>query len=1167
MRAAGDVRERPDVFVAVVFLGGVCFAGVFVLVALVVVLVVLVFSAVVFLAAVFLAVVFFAGDLFAVVFLAVVFLAVVFLALGFVAVVFFAVALRFAVEDCFADAAFFEVGLGFAPACFAVDFFFATATIRVPPGECERRTLPSSFPLRRDFPTEHRSVTTGRTHDAICQECQVLLKFCGRCADEHAMVGSPTATLAEAEPLASTGPPGPLVDPETTGAGRSTRQETVLIWAQDPDRRSTLTDLITATNWLPLVARSGDDAVRIISDAPPDLFLLAIDDRTADDVVLIDRARDAPEGEHVPIVCVIGSQDRHRLAIDAFARRADDVVASRIDPDELIARIRTRIDRRPVPRSRLVEDPVTGALTFEAFDEQLRKEEERVRRGGEPGAFAFLAFDELPELSAEFGSRGRDELLAQVVRLIKADGRRLDFIGWRRGMLSILLPDTPIKGAQARFGRLVQKIYDQSFVVDGTPVRLTPVIGYTATKNGLSIGEVEERAWDASMYEADQLDLHPTKWNPAMSRTSSSTSRLGRAFERFRTPLQVALQQISVLALPFITYVMLDRLGIDITGLVYVGLVFALGVTATLIWGESHTAIEPTVPPDAPDGPPPRASAIIAAYLPNEAGTVVETVEAFLAQDYPDLEVILAYNTPQRLDVEDELRAIAVRDPRFRPLRVEGSVSKAQNVNAAIAHVTGEFVGLFDADHHPAPGSFDRAWRWIADGAGVVQGHCVIRNGDTNIVTKLVATEFEAIYAVSHPGRARLHGFGIFGGSNGYWRTSLLHRTRMRGAMLTEDIDSSMRVVQSGEVIISDPDLVSTELAPETATALWNQRLRWAQGWSQVSLRHLIRMTRNAPTLRQRFGVAYLLGWREIYPWISMQMFPLLAYWWYQGSPKFDWFVPIFVFTTLLTFSAGPAQTWYAWRLAHPSIKRHKAWFVLLGFASLFFYTEAKNVVGRTAHIKELMRERKWKVTPRTGSVALDAEAPMVDPEPAEAEPPTTDPTPDAHAAVPAPTRPTASPAVATPAVTTPIAAGPTAAGPTRTMQTTGEPAAAEPHQAIQPAPAAAPPSGATGTPERVAEVPSRRRRATGGRRRRHGPRIRTAVASTVERPSVYDRLLEPAERVIYDHEQEVDEPAGPARPDGRVTAPTAGNPLRSALYEPDYAQQVIHRDRYSSGR
>ena len=42
--------------------------------------------------------------------------------------------------------------------------------------------------------------------------------------------------------------------------------------------------------------------------------------------------------------------------------------------------------------------------------------------------------------------------------------------------------------------------------------------------------------------------------------------------------------------------------------------------------------------------------------------------------------------------------------------------------------------------------------------------------------------------------------------------------------MLTEDIDSSMRSLRAGFMIVSDPGLVSTELAPITIGALWHQR-------------------------------------------------------------------------------------------------------------------------------------------------------------------------------------------------------------------------------------------------------------------------------------------------------------------------------------------------------
>jgi cellulose synthase/poly-beta-1,6-N-acetylglucosamine synthase-like glycosyltransferase len=232
------------------------------------------------------------------------------------------------------------------------------------------------------------------------------------------------------------------------------------------------------------------------------------------------------------------------------------------------------------------------------------------------------------------------------------------------------------------------------------------------------------------------------------------------------------------------------------------------------------------------------------------------------------------------------------------------------------------------------------------------------------------------MYAVSHPGRARLHGFGIFGGSNGYWRTSVLRLTRLRSFMLTEDIDSSMRVVGAGGTIVSDPGLISTELAPGSWGALWGQRLRWAQGWSQVALSYLWNGLGNGQlSLRQKLGLVYLLGWREIYPWISLQTFPILAFWMLRGSPPVSWFVPVFVATTLFTFSAGVMQAWTAWRLAAPEVRKHGRWFVFYGLVSQLFYVELKNVITRTAHLKEGMRERRWKVTPRSGRLGSPVKA------------------------------------------------------------------------------------------------------------------------------------------------------------------------------------------------
>jgi hypothetical protein len=187
----------------------------------------------------------------------------------------------------------------------------------------------------------------------------------------------------------------------------------------------------------------------------------------------------------------------------------------------------------------------------------------------------------------------------------------------------------------------------------------------------------------------------------------------------------------------------------------------------------------------------------------------------------------------------------------------------------------------------------------------------------------------------------------------------------MRGSMLTEDIDSSMRTVERGLKIRSDRDVVSRELATTTFQQVWNQRLRWAQGWFQVTMMHTLRVWRSPGlTFRQKFGASYLLGYREIYPWLSLQIFPLVAYWLTRGDTlTYGW--PIFLCTTLFVLHIGPIQTWYAYRLADWEIKQHKSWFVAYLLFSTLFYTEYKNTIARVAHVKEFVGERAWKVTPR----------------------------------------------------------------------------------------------------------------------------------------------------------------------------------------------------------
>lgn len=577
---------------------------------------------------------------------------------------------------------------------------------------------------------------------------------------------------------------------------------------------------------------------------------------------------------------------------------------------------------------------------------------------------AVLRFAERDRIVSRFGAQGLAHVRDQVAAMLSADLSRHELIGFDGADgIAVLLRGTADRQVGRRLGAMAARISRTEIRLGRECVQVTPICGWTTASQGTGVATLLREAQEAGDVAGTHLDLIPRRWRPDEPRVASAW--LPRPV---RTALQVLLTLVLGIVLPFLALLGLYQVGVDLATPAYLVVVAALVVTSALIWAEGLHALDPPKPPPAPRQYPP-ASAVIAAYLPNEAETIVATLRAFLAQDYPGrLQIVLAYNTPHDLAVEDDLRDLAARDRRLVLLRVDGSTSKAQNVNAALQVVDGVFTGVFDADHQPETDAYRRAWHWLATGADVVQGHCVIRNGDASWVARTVAVEFESIYAVSHSGRAQLHQFGLFGGSNGFWSTAVLRDLRMHGHMLTEDIDSSFRALLDGYRLVYDPMLLSRELAPVTLRALWNQRMRWAQGWSQVSRRHLTVALRSTKlSTRNKFGTSFLLGWREVYPWLSLQMVPVVAFLaWRAGGPaNLDWAIPTFVLTSLYTLTSGPVMVVFAWRLAAPEIRRRRGWFVAYLVVSTLFYTELKNLISRVAHIKELVGERQWIVTPR----------------------------------------------------------------------------------------------------------------------------------------------------------------------------------------------------------
>ena len=374
----------------------------------------------------------------------------------------------------------------------------------------------------------------------------------------------------------------------------------------------------------------------------------------------------------------------------------------------------------------------------------------------------------------------------------------------------------------------------------------------------------------------------------------------------------------------------------------------------------------------SPTRPVPRSSFIVAAYLPNEQGIIVDTLTNILAnvrRPEAGFELVLAYNSPVALPVEDELRKLAERHPELKLLRVEGSESKAENLNAAIDFVSGEIVGILDADHHPPADCFERAWRWLESQYDVVQGRNIIRNRGENLLTRMIGVEFECMYGVSHPARSLFVDTAIFGGSNGYWRTDVLRRVRFDPRFMTEDIDASSRALLEGYRIVADRSIISTELAPHDFRSLWFQRKRWAQGWLEVTIRYQREFWKSKRlTVWQKLYWTYLLLYRELYPPITLQIIPIiLSLLLIDGTVplKAHWYLWS---TAIITLASGPFQTLVAVKNA---FVRPRWWTAFEYALFVFFYVIVKNMISVVAIYDHMMRRTDWVVTRRRMTAEL----------------------------------------------------------------------------------------------------------------------------------------------------------------------------------------------------
>jgi diguanylate cyclase (GGDEF)-like protein len=184
--------------------------------------------------------------------------------------------------------------------------------------------------------------------------------------------------------------------------------------------------------------------------------------------------RSTPRWQDLPVL-LLTSQTDTRLRVEAFRAGADDYLLKPVVPEELLARLRLRLDRARLYRERSSRDPLTGLLTRRAFLEMLGARLVAARRTGDPLSLCLLDVDGFKRVNDTHGHMTGDRVLIRLGELLGRSFRVEDLRGrWGGEEFTLAFLGLEATGAAAIVTRALTKFHAQEFTsATGEPFHVT----------------------------------------------------------------------------------------------------------------------------------------------------------------------------------------------------------------------------------------------------------------------------------------------------------------------------------------------------------------------------------------------------------------------------------------------------------------------------------------------------------------------------------------------------------------------------------------------------------------------------------------------------------------------------------------------------------------------
>jgi two-component system cell cycle response regulator len=242
------------------------------------------------------------------------------------------------------------------------------------------------------------------------------------------------------------------------------------------------------------LAREADpaSALRRLPDGDFDLIIVSLSLRDADGLRLCSQVRSLDRARHLPLLIIVEPGDDVPL-LRGLDMGVNDYVVRPIDPNELLARVRTQLKRKRYLdhlRARLEEsvemailDPLTGLHNRRYMTGHLATLFDDALRRGKPLSVLLIDIDHFKAVNDSHGHDAGDAVLREFATRIRRDTRGID-LACRLGgeEFVVVMPDCDLAKACQVGERLRQCIEVAPFEVGGKVglLQITASVGVAA---------------------------------------------------------------------------------------------------------------------------------------------------------------------------------------------------------------------------------------------------------------------------------------------------------------------------------------------------------------------------------------------------------------------------------------------------------------------------------------------------------------------------------------------------------------------------------------------------------------------------------------------------------------------------------------------------------------